>query len=215
VATNYPGSLDSFDTIASDKKTSDSVGGRTHRQMHNDLGDALEAVQARVGLSGASAPEGAVTATPGTSYLQTTSTVDVRGWLLWVKSGGTGNTGWVAGPGADTGWRSLTPASGTSSDLLMRRVGSLVTVLSTTYAASGGGLTYGTPFYVPPTGFRASRTGTGVGRNGTSGAVIVVTGDSSTGLYFLATLGASDPAYFSISYFTDDAWPTSLPGTAA
>ena len=49
MASNYPGSLDSFDTIASDKKTSDAVGGRTHRQMHNDLGDAIEAVQAELG----------------------------------------------------------------------------------------------------------------------------------------------------------------------
>ena len=51
MASNYPGSLDSFDTIASDKKTSDSVGGRTHRQMHNDLGDAIEAVQGELGTN--------------------------------------------------------------------------------------------------------------------------------------------------------------------
>jgi lysophospholipase L1-like esterase len=51
VASNYPGSLDSFDTIASDKKTSDIVGGRTHRQMHNDLGDAIEAVQGELGIN--------------------------------------------------------------------------------------------------------------------------------------------------------------------
>ena len=49
MATNYPSSLDTFDTIASDKKTSDTVGGRTHRQMHNDLGDAIEAVQTELG----------------------------------------------------------------------------------------------------------------------------------------------------------------------
>jgi len=55
VASNYPGSLDSFDTIASDKKTSDAVGGRTHRQMHNDLGDAIEAVQAELGTDPAGA----------------------------------------------------------------------------------------------------------------------------------------------------------------
>jgi len=55
VASNYPGSLDSFDTIASDKKTSDSVGGRTHRDMHNDLGDAIEAVQTELGTDPAGA----------------------------------------------------------------------------------------------------------------------------------------------------------------
>ncbi len=51
MASNYPGGLDSFDTIASDKKTSDAVGGRTHRQMHNDLGDAIEAVQTELGTT--------------------------------------------------------------------------------------------------------------------------------------------------------------------
>jgi len=55
VASNYPSSLDSFDTIASDKKTSDSVGGRTHRDMHNDLGDAIEAVQGELGTDPAGA----------------------------------------------------------------------------------------------------------------------------------------------------------------
>ena len=49
MASSYPGSADSFTTIASDKKTSDSVGGRTHRDMHNDLGDAIEAVQGELG----------------------------------------------------------------------------------------------------------------------------------------------------------------------
>lgn len=49
MASSYPGSLDAFDSIASDKKTSDVVGGRTHRDMHNDLGDAIEAVQAELG----------------------------------------------------------------------------------------------------------------------------------------------------------------------
>ena len=51
MASDYPGGLDSFDTIAADKKTSDAVGGRTHRQMHNDLGDAIEAVQAELGVN--------------------------------------------------------------------------------------------------------------------------------------------------------------------
>ncbi len=55
MASNYPGSLDSFDTIASDKKTSDSVGGRTHRDMHNDLGDAIEAIETELGTDPAGA----------------------------------------------------------------------------------------------------------------------------------------------------------------
>ncbi len=55
MASSYPGSLDSFDSIASEKKTSDRVGGRTHRDMHNDLGDAIEAVQAELGTDPAGA----------------------------------------------------------------------------------------------------------------------------------------------------------------
>ena len=55
MASTYPASADSFDTIAADKKTSDAVGGRTHRDMHNDLGDAIEAVQTELGTDPAGA----------------------------------------------------------------------------------------------------------------------------------------------------------------
>jgi len=51
MASSYPGSLDNFPTIDADKKLSDSIGGRTHRAMHNDLGDAVEAVQAELGTN--------------------------------------------------------------------------------------------------------------------------------------------------------------------
>ena len=115
MASNYPGSLDSFDTIASDKKTSDAVGGRTHRQMHNDLGDAVEAVQAELGTDPAgtfatikarldalvayAAKTSAYTATVADHTLNVTSgtfTLDLpaastcTGQSLKVKNSGTG-----------------------------------------------------------------------------------------------------------------------------
>ena len=115
MASNYPGSLDSFDTIASDKKTSDAVGGRTHRQMHNDLGDAVEAVQAELGTDPAgtfstvkarldalvayAAKTSAYTATVADRTLNVTSgtfTLDLpaastcTGQSLKVKNSGTG-----------------------------------------------------------------------------------------------------------------------------
>ena len=178
-------------------------------------GQSRIAVNNAVDLSGTGSPEGVVTAAPGSTWLQTDATTDVKGWIKWVKATGTGNTGWVAGPEADTGWRLVTAALGSASDLLVRRQGRLISVKSTTYTAPGGGLSYGTGFYSPPTGFRNTRQESGVGRNGTSGSVVVVTGDETYGLYFLATLAASDPVYFSLSYTTDDAWPSSLPGSAA
>ena len=115
MASNYPGSLDSFDTIASDKKTSDAVGGRTHRAMHNDLGDAVEAVQAELGTDPAgtfstvkarldqlvayAAKTSAYTATVADHTLNVTSgtfTLDLpaastcTGQSLRVKNSGTG-----------------------------------------------------------------------------------------------------------------------------
>ena len=42
------------------------------------------------GQSGSGSPEGVVTATPGTTYLDTNAPYD-----FWVKATGTGNTGWV------------------------------------------------------------------------------------------------------------------------
>ena len=115
MASSYPGSLDAFDSIASDKKTSDVVGGRTHRDMHNDLGDAIEAVQAELGTDPAgafatvkarldalvayAAKTGAYTATAADHTLNVTSgtfTLDlpaastVTGQSLKVKNSGTG-----------------------------------------------------------------------------------------------------------------------------
>lgn len=115
MASTYPGSLDAFDTIASDKKTSDSVGGRTHRDMHNDLGDAVEAVQAELGTDPAgsystvkarldalvayAAKTGTYTATvsdhtlnvtSGTFTLSLPAATTCAGQTLQVKNSGTG-----------------------------------------------------------------------------------------------------------------------------
>ena len=115
MASTYPGTLDAFTTIASDKKTSDSVGGRTHRDMHNDLGDAVEAVQAELGTDPAgtfstvkarldalvayAAKTSAYTATVADHTLNVTSgtfTLDLpaastcTGQSLKVKNAGTG-----------------------------------------------------------------------------------------------------------------------------
>lgn len=48
MATSYPGGLDDFAEITTQKQNQ-AVGGRDHRQMHNDLGDAVEAIQTELG----------------------------------------------------------------------------------------------------------------------------------------------------------------------
>jgi hypothetical protein len=322
VASNYPGSLDSFDTIASDKKTSDAVGGRTHRAMHNDLGDAIESVQTELGtnpsgsyatvkarfeaiegstlpqvdakgdlivgtadntydnlgvgtndtvllaasgetkgvkwaqvptaaiqdgavtsaklatsgrfvfptgatggygfasgavhLSGTGSPEGVVTAAPGSTWLQTDSTTDVKGWIRWVKATGTGNTGWVAGPEADTGVRRLTAESGytvvNSTCHLVRRGGTVA--LGAILQKDAGNYAANDLPLILPAGFRpvalayryqgSDNAGNPVGAQvNTSGEVR--TNDNETSAYL----------YLHIVFATRDAWPSSLPGSPA
>jgi hypothetical protein len=47
--TNYPGSLDSFSNPTGTDDLDDSIGGRTHSEMHADINDAMEAVQTALG----------------------------------------------------------------------------------------------------------------------------------------------------------------------
>lgn len=54
-------------------------------------------------LTGTGSPEGVVTATPGTEYLDTAGTC---GAWRWIKVSGTGTTGWKVTYG-DTGWRNM------------------------------------------------------------------------------------------------------------
>lgn len=49
MATSYPSGLDSFTAITTENQ-SDSVGGRTHKAMHNDVNDAVEAIEAELGV---------------------------------------------------------------------------------------------------------------------------------------------------------------------
>ncbi len=51
----FPTSLDTFTEIPSGSTQGVAVGSRTHRQHHNDLGDAIEALEAKLGI-GASTP---------------------------------------------------------------------------------------------------------------------------------------------------------------
>jgi len=57
MATAYPGGLDTFTAVAGGQQGTPSADGRVHSARHNDVEDAVEAVQAELGLnpSGASA----------------------------------------------------------------------------------------------------------------------------------------------------------------
>lgn len=228
MASSYPGSADTFDTIAVDKKQSDTVGGRTHRVMHNDLGDAIEAVQTELGtnpsggdatvaarldkiddgtshLSGTGAPEGVVTAAPGSTWLQTDATTDVKGWLRWIKATGTGDTGWVAGPEADTGWRDVSGSvtNGAASECRICRIGNVVELrIGVTTFVSGNSV------YTSPTGFRPY-TDTYLPKLYDDAANAIAFGAGDVNLY-----GTPGAGRVHTTYTTTQAWPSSLPGTA-
>jgi len=51
MATSYPTGYDAFTTISGTDTTSTSVGGKTHRAMHNDVNDSVEAIEAELGLA--------------------------------------------------------------------------------------------------------------------------------------------------------------------
>lgn len=48
---SYPTGFDNFATVDPTDTTTTVVGGRTHRASHNDMGDAIEAVQAELGAT--------------------------------------------------------------------------------------------------------------------------------------------------------------------
>jgi len=191
-----------------------------------------------VHLSGTGTPEGVITAAPGSTYLQTDSVTDVKGWIRWVKATGTGNTGWVAGAEADTGWRKIVSWTGGVQD----GTDQIGTVDTAQYSMSGTGSIYihrigqyvewwihGTMvktnsganklFTVDnriPSGFRSDG-------GGTYGISVPM----SREINFMGTYGVGDtPAFDSVSagrsmvwgsfrHFTSNSWPTSLPGVAA
>ena len=189
-----------------------------------------------VHLSGTGSPEGVVTAEPGSTWLQTDATTDVKGWLRWIKATGTGNTGWVAGPEADTGWRSLlvwtatdTFSAGTTPDtttftyedsgqINIRRVGTAVylRLASGSIKMASGSSAWSTGAFVHlPSGFGPTAP---IGLHGLAGGFWLQAHDamvSRQGNSDLPAPGTYTGGNASLSFPTTAAWPSSLPGSAA
>ena len=167
-------------------------------------------------MSGTGSPEGVVTAPVGSIWFQADSTVGVT---HWKKASGTGNTGWVVMEG-DTGNRDISgDATANATDTLntvqIRRIGANVYLtlnLSNTSTSTTHEL-----FATLPSGFRPL---TNVAQ------FINIDDASSASKYTVVSVAASDglTKYRNndagthggvVTWITNDAWPTSLPGTAA
>ena len=162
-------------------------------------------------FEGTGSPEGVVTAVVGATYVDTAATL---GAIRWVKASGSGNTGWKVDCG-DTGWRNLNTggfvngAVSASWDMAVRRLGGVVHLrYNATLAAS---VPSGSALYTMPSGFRISQGKTHV--TGTASHQPAYDGSGS-----LLAFGAGFASTFLVLndvYVTDDAWPTTLPGTPA
>lgn len=163
-----------------------------------------------LGYRGTGSPEGEVSAPVGTVYTDTEAT---NGAIRWIKTSGTGNTGWRVEYG-DTGWRDITDRSDVaeSGTIFLRRSGNTVSLVFTDVQLSTR--TGWQNLVYTPNGFR---TGIRIDHR-----PVVATGVTArimnypVGQYRASGHESSpDPLIFRDMWETDETWPSSLPGTPA
>ena len=166
-------------------------------------------------MSGTGSPEGVVTAPVGSTWIDTAATT---GAIKWIKAAGSGSSGWVVEYG-DTGWRNLNASlqTGWTGKLLVRRTNSTVTVATAnadplSFAAGAAG----TVLTGPPTGFGSTYEAIISARSSADGAAVrpFLWRSGGTAYYYGSTAGGGS-LLFSYTTTTAEAWPSSLPGTAA
>ena len=187
-------------------------------------------------IRGTGSPEGRRTAEIGTTYVDVNVT---NGALKWIKESGNGNTGWRVLIG-DTGWRtlnalSLTTENNKKSEVKIRRVNNLVSFsfggldwgyfgLIRRGAKGFGGFRGDTSAMILgnggiPAGFRSEASLVGNLYLNLELAGNLYLGGKSDGNYMLlgffkpvpTTNDITNIRISSISYLTDDPWPTTLP----
>ncbi len=165
--------------------------------------DAITAASPR----GTGSPEGVVTASVGTRYTDTAAT---NGAVEWIKASGSGNTGWKVAYG-DTGRRnvaSLLENGATSLDgVRLSRAGNMVELWLSVTSPSW---TSGHRLMQIPSGFRPPETLYLPPPYATlTPAILLDYGD----LHVYKGTPLEDR--WLLHWRTEDAWPTSLPGSAA
>ena len=169
-------------------------------------------------LTGSGFPNGVVSASVGSIYIDTAVT---NGASSWIKKSGTGSTGWQVLEG-NTGWRNVTSSlinGWTAGEFLLRRIGSQVYLR--TEALNAATMTSASP-YTLPSGFRAYSTASIVTSSerqffttATNPAAVWRATTPSDGVLYIqgATTGLS-VLYGTLQFTTSEDWPTTLPGTA-
>lgn len=198
-AGNFLGTAIAIPRSTGEVRIGDPTAGTAHLRLDRSAGNVSI-------ITGTGFPNGVVTAPVGSMYTDTAAT---NGAIRWIKATGSGNTGWQVDYG-DTGWRNVTSTvtGGTTVIARFRRFASTVNIRIYSMDAASR---------LPmPTGFRPYDSGSGnawaVGTN-TFGTLTWDAGSFT----IRATGGAVgfDGSFVSIDYPTADAWPATLPGTAA
>ena len=167
-----------------------------------------------LGYRGTGSPEGKVAAPVGSVYTDTAAT---NGAIRWIKSSGTGNTGWQVEYG-DTGWRVWDNVAGgiKSGRVLIRRKNSKVYIHFDNLTPENAGINISLNRL--PVGFRGE---------GLSNRWVMLNGISTVPDFYIGNVSALGYANIygefskepvltgTADYLTDEAWPTSLPGTPA
>ena len=163
-------------------------------------------------FTGTGSPEGRVSAPVGSIYTDSAAT---NGAIRWVKTSGTGTTGWRVEYG-DTGWRNVTGLlmnGWTADQVLVRRQNNTVTLsafnLSSTEATSGMFISLPGAFHTPKT-FVMIDTPAGTRPAFWNLSSSLTVSDYSN---FAVSTYASTQTVWQVE--SDRAWPTSLPGTPA
>lgn len=161
-------------------------------------------------FAGAGSPEGEVSAPVGSIYTDTAAT---SGAIRWIKSSGTGSTGWQVNYG-DTGWRDITSllTNGWTAEIFrIRRQGNTVTLEHRGLRAPEvTNLAWG----VLPAGFADPRTMIPIT---TRGGITSTTVSNSLGCSFhsMTNFTLDTYALATSTWTVRAAWPATLPSIPA
>ena len=171
------------------------------------VGQDIARLQGRI-YEGSGSPEGKIEAPVGAIY---TDSAAATGAINWVKTNGTGNTGWLVDYG-DTGWRNISSLlpSDWSGVVAVARTQNRVTIIGTNLRPASTGTT---GLVDVPSGFRPARKTNGVGDEAGAYRPVFALNFSPYKLEIRNIAAANSWVDFNITYATKDAWPSSLPGT--
>ena len=219
----------------SEVPTAESVANLT--QKFGEQANKIQALETKAGyeIHGTGMPDGRVTAPIGTTYVDTAVT---NGALKWIKESGNGDRGWKVLIG-DTGWRTLNIVSKLNTALLqIRRVNNAVTYnfgglswgwFGIVRRNGQGYVAQGTDFerncfilteHSVPVGFRTPNSLIGPIYNdrGVAYGTWYLGNPSDNNhlrFQFLNPIPTDndigDIRVSTISYYTDDEWPSTLP----